>query len=687
MEANEVLKRYAAGERDFHRVNLRGQSFQGENLSGADFSEADIRGANFKNAILKETQFYRAKAGLQKRWVIVFLLVSWIISGLSGIISSFCGALVAIMFESSNVELEIFGWIVLVVIIVLFAFILRQGIGGVSVLVIAAALVIVSTLTAAITAALAIVFASAIAFALAFALAFASALASALASASVIAFAIASVLAIASAVASALAFTPAVAFALAFTSALAVASAIASAVASTLFATYLGWRALKGDPRDAWIRNIAIAFGATGGTSFYKADLTDADFTGATLKSTDLREATITRTCWRKTIKLDRARPGTSYLKDKNVRQLLINGEGQDKNFDRLDLRGINLKGANLQDASFSGTDLNRANLQDANLSRAKLVQTLLEGADLTKATLTGACIEDWVISNTTKLIEIKCDEIFLKLSTKNPQYTKRRPADQERNFQPGEFAKLAQKIPNTVDLIFKDGIDWQTFRKTFQDLRVESDTGELPVIQTIENKGDGAFVIRVKVPEEVDEAEYERKFWAKYNPMLEAKDEKIKLLSEQTEFYNKQIELIRKDNTRLMGVVETMADKETIRIDKIDRRDQRGAKFNVGGNYVERSDSVSSQQSYANQNNYEEGDKNLAEAAAEIQQLLQQLEKTNPTATEAQQEAFVSAGITPTKKERLVNALKEGGQGAIEEFLDNPYLNVAIIIIEGLSC
>jgi len=31
--------------------------------------------------------------------------------------------------------------------------------------------------------------------------------------------------------------------------------------------------------------------------------------------------------------------------------------------------------------------------------------------------------------------------------------------------------------------------------------------------------------------------------------------------------------------------------------------------------------------------------------------------------------------------------SVKEGGQGAIEEFLDNPYLNVAIIIIEGLSC
>lgn len=43
MKADEVLRQYAAGERDFRRVNLRGQSFKGKDLSGADFSEADSR--------------------------------------------------------------------------------------------------------------------------------------------------------------------------------------------------------------------------------------------------------------------------------------------------------------------------------------------------------------------------------------------------------------------------------------------------------------------------------------------------------------------------------------------------------------------------------------------------------------------------------------------------------------------
>ena len=70
-------------------------------------------------------------------------------------------------------------------------------------------------------------------------------------------------------------------------------------------------------------------------------------------------------------------------------------------------------------------------------------------------------------------------------------------------------------------------------------------------------------------------------------------------------------------------------------------------------------------------------------DAAAEIQRLLKQLKKTNPNATEADQKAFGSAAIPATLKQRAANALKSGGKTALEEFLDNAYVDVALAVID----
>lgn len=52
MKANELIRLYAQGERNFQGANLRGESFQGQKLEGSDFSHADIRGTNFARANL-----------------------------------------------------------------------------------------------------------------------------------------------------------------------------------------------------------------------------------------------------------------------------------------------------------------------------------------------------------------------------------------------------------------------------------------------------------------------------------------------------------------------------------------------------------------------------------------------------------------------------------------------------------
>jgi uncharacterized protein YjbI with pentapeptide repeats len=73
--------------------------------------------------------------------------------------------------------------------------------------------------------------------------------------------------------------------------------------------------------------------------------------------------------------------------------------------FDRQDLSGIDLTGANLRDSSFNRADLSKSRLVDingfgvkflsTNLQNAVLDGARLEAADFTKADMTGASLKD----------------------------------------------------------------------------------------------------------------------------------------------------------------------------------------------------------------------------------------------------------------------------------------------------
>jgi len=465
MKASEVLRRYKDGRRDFGGESLRGQSFQGMNLAGADFSEADIRGANFTNAYLNGAKFSGAKAGLQKRWAVFLVVASWLLSAIAGVGSLWIGALVALIFDPSNIEDFIAGTVSIIILAVFFIVIIRKGLavgfGAV-------------TVAVAVTGAVAIAGAGAIAGTVAVAITGAGAVAVAVAGARAI------VGAVAVAVAGAVAFTGAVARAEAIVG--------AGAIAVILLSNYLSLRALSGDERDAWIRVIVIAFAATGGTSFRGADLTDADFTAAKLKSTDFRRANLTRTRWLNASKLDRARPGTSYLQYAQVRQWLI-GEGKDRNFEGQDLRGVNLQSANLTDANFLCTNLSRASLQDANLSRANLSQTQLHCADLTGAALTGAHIKNWGITTTTKLNRVKCDYVFMRFPTQDDPNPHRKPDDWNKEFAEGEFVDFITPMVLTLDLYHNRVDDPRLIAIAWQKLVQENPEAQLELV-SIEKRG-----------------------------------------------------------------------------------------------------------------------------------------------------------------------------------------------------
>ncbi|UBF26671.1 hypothetical protein K9N68_01275 [Kovacikia minuta CCNUW1] len=75
----------------------------------------------------------------------------------------------------------------------------------------------------------------------------------------------------------------------------------------------------------------------------------------------------------------------------------------------------------------------------------------------------------------------------------------------------------------------------------------------------------------------------------------------------------------------------------------------------------------------------------NLAEAAKEIQALLDQLAQTYPTATETETaEAVKQIEQKPELKARIVGALEKGGKKALEKLVDHPAAAIAIAVYDG---
>ncbi|MDZ8134206.1 MAG: pentapeptide repeat-containing protein [Nostoc sp. DedQUE04] len=525
---------------DFSGENLRGRNFKGrKDLVGANFSYADIRGANFTNANLTGANFSYVKAGLQRRWAIFLIFVSWLLSGLSGLLWAVNGSFVSLIFNS-RLENQIVGWIVLIVLIAFFFVTIRQGVaaglkvvaGGVAAGAVAAGVGADGIKTAGVgVGAVAVAVAGAVAGAVAVAIAGAGAGAGAVA------------VAVAGAVAGTGAGAVAVTFAVVAT--FAGARAFAVALAGTLFSIYISWRAMKEDQKHSLIRNIAIAFAATGGTSFRGADLTNADFTQTTLKSTDLRNTILICRRWHQAKMLDRVRPGLTYLQNSQVRQLLVTGQGQDKNFDRQNLRGINLQSANLADTSFISTDLSEANLQDADLSRAKLKQTQLDGTDLTGTTLTGAYIEDWGITNTTKLHGVRCEYVFMRLPTKEDPDPLRKPDNKQEVFADGDFANFIKPIFDTLDLYHNQGVDPRAVAIAFKNLAENHPEAELEIV-AMEKRGDDKILLRAKTAALSDKSQLSAEYFDDYN--------QLKALSQ-----SQQLLLVEKDQ-RIISL-ENMVD------------------------------------------------------------------------------------------------------------------------------
>ena len=658
---------------DFSRQNLRGRSFRGRNLEGADFSYVDLRGADFTGANLQRVNFTGAKAGLQRCWRLFLVVLSWLLSGISGFLFLYSGILTTYIFNSSatSIEDQVSGWIALIVTIIVYIIIIRQGI-GVN-LAFAVAFAVAGTFAIAGAVAIAGTGGGTKTFSVPFAVAgtFAGSVAGAVAGV----FAIAGTFAVAGIRAVAFAVVVAVAAAAAAAGTVAVVAAAAVAAAAAVINSYIAWRAMKGDRKYTLIRDVAVSFAAIGGTSFRSANLTDANFTSARLKSTDLRKATLTRTCFHKTKLLDRIRPGNSYLKYPHILQLFTTGKGQDKNFDRLDLRGINLKGTFLTDASFISADLSEACLQDVDLSRAKLVQTQLDGTDFTGAILTGAYIEDWNITNETNFRGVRCKYVYMRLPTKENPNPLRKPDNNAEVFADGEFGDFIQPIFDTLDLYHNQGVDPRAIAISFKELAENNPDTELEIV-AMEKRGEDKLLLRAKTAQSADKSQLSAEYFEIYNHvkalaekevkvLIAEKDDRIRSLETMVVTALKSPSFYAEGDTRMSG----------------DNIQQQGS-FGIGINKGEiKAENIAGTINEAQQ-------QSLAETAAEIQELLEQLEKSYPTETTTGKmalaaEVMAQIDSNPNLTARILSALKVGSVKALEQFLNHPAASFVIGALE----
>lgn len=207
----------------------------------------------------------------------------------------------------------------------------------------------------------------------------------------------------------------------------------------------------------------------------------------------------------------------------------------------------MNLKDADITEATFQGACLERANLT--------LAQAV--GTNFTSAQMTGACVEAWNIESTTKLDNVDCCFIYLLKNPKSETDNReRRPSSGE--FQPGEFSKLFEEVLNTVDLIFRDGIDWKAFVNAFQTVQDQNEGTEL-ALQSIENKGDGVVVVKVGVPVDADKEKIHSDFTQNYQLALQAVEEKYKA---QLQAKDEQIVIYRQTSGEMAEIVKLLANK-----------------------------------------------------------------------------------------------------------------------------
>ena len=200
-----------------------------------------------------------------------------------------------------------------------------------------------------------------------------------------------------------------------------------------------------------------------------------------------------------------------------------------------------------------------------------------------------------------------------------------------------------------------------------------------------------------MEVPQEINKAEIERqakqlyevelnKLEEIYRERLKAKDNEIEIYRQQSSKFEEIVKILAKKEINIINQAVVgdgnMLEADNINTDGGDYIQQQGS-FAVGVNKGEiKAEKIAGTINEAQQQTF-------AEAAAEIQQLLEQLDKTYSTDTTTDKmiiaaEAVKQIDSNPTLTARILSALKVGGVKAFEQFLSHPAASFVIGALEA---
>jgi uncharacterized protein YjbI with pentapeptide repeats len=673
---------------DFSRKKLRGRNFARQDLTGANFSRSDIRGVNFTNAILREANFTEAKAGLQDRWSLTRLGILFIMSYTALSLSmSFCSTVINYLIYSGTGGWVGIWWTVLILFFytALFFTLVNQGFtirAFRTVLNTAVFLYLLIFLTTCSRSVSSVDFSPVLVTVL-------GVIVNAVLTASFVVLigmnlGVITIVSLIEIVALIVMLLSTIA-----NSSVPVQIGTLTLTITILFSAFLvlssnciAWLALKGDERFAVIRTFSMISASVGGTTFRGADLTGANFYMTWLRNTDFEEANLNWTYWYLARKIDFIISGETYLKDSKIRNLVSSLAGKDQNFDLKNLTGVNLQGADLANASFIGANLSYANLRKTNLSNAKLVGANLDCADLAGACLTGAYIQDVGITRKTNLERVECKYVYMRLPNESDHDPQRMPPSQQGDFGENDFQIFITSVLDTLDLYHKQEINAGVAITVLKGM-TQKYSVTLEMVG-LENRGNRQFIIRLKVYGQASYSQLREDYYSQYEQSLPVTDpqklipdvEDIAAKSEakvakiiEDMKQNPGTQIVTNQGIVITGGVVSMSGEQNVEVQQNFNASVYGVSGNVQGD----------------QNIFLSKEKQtLAEMAKEIQDLLKLLESSNPNATQAEKEQFVTMAISSTRRQRILSALDAGSKEALKEFMDNPYLNVAMAILEG---